>query len=230
MLYQWGYLKEPNKDYSESYHLRTIQGDTLRVEVNRPAGLVRITLTTYDGQRFQSTMSHGVILREMNLSQNLPQDLEEIFSRYRFELSSLPDNQVLRLIGGNYGVLSQFLGKRRDVYEILPSGPVTWQEWLKSLKEKFRGYIKEKLRLARALFFYPPQTSDVWDALLLTLAGGYAYQINYSYLDGGFFLAAASLLNGLVDYFLKKRSPYLPKVILFFLAGFGAIAWGWYYE
>lgn len=231
MLYDWTqFIANTKQEYPEIFLLRTLRGDELKVEVNRAQGLVRITVKEHTGQKWQSVISNGVVLREKDLVLNQNVHLDSILSRYRFDLSSLPDNQVLRLIGGNYGVLTEFLGRGKHINKINLSAVQSRKEWLRSLYSNSILKIKQKFLQLYRVFISPPQWSDIPDIILAGFFTSYAFQLNYSFLESGFFLCLAALLSGIGDYFLKKRSPYLPKVTILFLVGSFALGLGWFYE
>ena len=82
---------------------------------------MRLEIKTLRGEHYESIIKHGVVLREKDLKTGSFSDLDDVISIYRKDFSSLPDTPLLALIGGNYGILTEFLGTAERIV-INPGG------------------------------------------------------------------------------------------------------------
>ncbi len=232
MRYSWSFLKNgEHADFPETYILRTIRGDRLKVEANRLRGMIRIIVEEYNGSRWQSVISNGVVIREVDALSGRSVDLEDILGKYSIDLSSLPDNQILRLIGGNYGVMTEFLGKAERLFELDPNaGWVTFFSWWRNKWQYILAIPQRCLQSLLPMLVYRPRVADLIDAAIIGSLSWLVFQWNYSYLQAGTFACAGALACGLADVFIRHRAPYLMKVLVLFLPGMVAIWLGWHYQ
>ena len=172
------------------------------------------------GDVLESFITNGVVLEEHDLKESRVSDLSEEFTEVGHIISTLPDPKVLRIIGSNYGVVSEFIGKvtqaaNEDV------------QLLKSILLKIAALpslITQKLQSWLKIFWDKPRFWDFVDTSLALAAAWYLYQFNYSYLAAGFTLAAAALASGYADWILRDRAPYALKVVGLSAPGFYIIS------
>lgn len=185
--------------------------DQIQVETNRSLGQVRLEVKTLRGEHYESILRQGVVLREKDLRTGALVDLGEILSIYAKEVSSLPDTPILSLIGGNYGILTEFLGHAERItvsdksfLKKLLGLPKTILQlalrWLKGSRSQW-GHYRRSLKWA-----------DLLDMALISASAYAVYNYNFDYLSTGFTLCTMALLAGLVDWLLRKREPWLLKV------------------
>lgn len=222
--YKWTYIKGRESEFPELYLLHSDLGDRIKVEVNRARKQVRISADTHLGNHIQATISNGVIIREKDLHTGKHLNLDEYFADLHIELSSLPDSQVLGIIGGNYKVLTEFLGtiKAREVVRPTESSSRLLWQWLAKYPQKFWKGCKS---VFRAVFDRP----SLWDALDIGLIGSVAwmsYIWNFNLLFAGFMTCITTLATGVADWALRNRAPYILKVFAFMGPGLAAIYLG----
>jgi hypothetical protein len=146
MRYKWQNMKNPAWDYPELYSTVTVHYDQVKVEANRATGQVRLEVKTLRGEHYESIIKHGVVLREKDLKSGALVDLTDILSIYRKDFSSLPDTPLLALIGGNYGIMTEFLGTAeriivhdRNLFARLKRFIKAIMPWLRALGSPFSG-------------------------------------------------------------------------------------------
>ncbi len=86
-------------------------------------------------------------------------DLTDILSIYRKDFSSLPDTPILELIGGNYGILTEFLGTaERIVIKDSKLSRRLWK-WLIGLPGAFRNLCNN---FGRSFKYYSASARPAW--------------------------------------------------------------------
>ncbi|MDH5720044.1 MAG: hypothetical protein OEZ13_05400 [Spirochaetia bacterium] len=221
MRYSWKYIKGRGGDYPELYFLDSQKKEQIQIEVNRIKGLVKIFIDTLEGEdSFYCVISNGVIIRERDFKTGKNRNLEKEFAQRHIEISSLPDNEVLRVIGGNYGILTQFLGKAER--KIQPD-----LDELNNFFQKILSHPKKLLTTILNIFNFlykscleRPKLSDVLDAALAVSLGFAIYNINFNFLHTSLAAFSCSLFSGYADWLFRKKEPYLLKIILITVPSF----------
>jgi len=209
---KWKYIGERDGDFPEMYLLNE-DGHKIKVELNRVNKQVKIFAETSDGEVLESSITNGVVLDEKNCRTGRKEDLIDEFTALGKYLSAIPDGKVIRLIGGNYGVLSEFIG-RSSRYA---------SEDIKLIKRFIRYLIALPATLFSGFIFWlkdladQPRISDLMDAAIIVTGGYFTYLINYNYVYGGLALIVGALASGYLDWLVRKREPYIFKVLVLFV-------------
>jgi len=221
MRYKWSNVKNAQWDYPEVYTTMTMHYDQIKVEVNRAQGQVRLEIKTLRGEHYESILKHGVVLREKDLKSGSLTDLTDILSIYRKDVSSLPDTPILSLIGGNYGILTEFLGTAERI--VIDNSTLATKSW-RALKNFPRAlYALYRAALADISYYLGSmRRADLIDMALIGAATWGAFTYNFDYLNAGFTLCAMAALTGLVDWLIRRREPWLAKI--YASVGLGAVA------
>lgn len=220
MRYSWKHIKHIAGDFPEQFfwgekskQKNKKETRSIQVEVNRSQGRVRITCSSGENNSYQCVISNGTVLREKNLGNKKTYNIEKEITSFSTDISSLPDNQILELIGGNYGILTEFLGviqksenKKSSLKKIQ-----TVEELLHFLNQKFQNLI-----IFMKDWFHFPSLVDVVDLFFALSFGFWVYQFNFSFLYTGLAMAFASLLTGYIDWLIRNRQPYILKIIVVF--------------
>jgi hypothetical protein len=211
MRYKWQNMKNPAWDYPELYSTVTVHYDQVKVEANRATGQVRLEVKTLRGEHYESIIKQGVVLREKDLKSGALVDLTDILSIYRKDFSSLPDTPLLALIGGNYGIMTEFLGTAeriivhdRNLFARLKRFIKAIMPWLRALGRRSLANVGYYTTAARP--------ADFVDMAIIGTATYAAFAYNFDYLSAGFTLCAMAILAGVVDWLIRKREPWLMKI------------------
>lgn len=229
MRYQWQNMKNPSWDYPEIYSTVTIHYDQIKVEANRSLGQVRLEVKTLRGEHYESIIRHGVVLREKDLKTGALTDLSDILSVYRRDFSSLPDTPILSLIGGNYGIMTEFVGTAERI-------AVNERNFAKKLLRLLRGILPALHKWCRrakgnlGYYLHSASKADFFDAALIGASAYAAFSYNFDYLNAGFALCAVAMLTGLVDWLVRKREPWLAKIYASLLLGGFALYRGYFFQ
>lgn len=226
MRYSWQNIRNTGTEYPEIYLTTTAFGDKIRVDINRAKGLVKLNLKTHDGKEIESVIRNGLILRERNISEKKCYDFLNEFSKHHRDISSLPDTQILRIIGGNYNVLTEFFGTAQRIYLEEPS----FKRWFQNLFTQYR--LKLRTIPYRIKRFFRDITGhlslwDIFDAGIITGVAYISHITAYDYLFTGVVTCMTALLSGVFDWSLRQRAPYLVKIFLTFFPGIYAMYLGY---
>ena len=205
----WKYIQGREGDYPEVYILYS-DGNRIKVEANKEERKVRIYIETMQGEIIQSSIANGVITEEKDILENEVANLDEEFRHLSREISSLPDGKILRLIGGHYGVLTEFLG---SVSTTSGEDAVLLIAILKriiNLPFKLLGAIKRWI----STILERPTVWDIIDVGVVSGMGYLGYLQNFNVAFGSFILMAGALFSGYVDWLFRRKDPYVLKVIL----------------
>jgi len=219
--FHWKYIrpideKNYSGDFPETFRLEIKKNSQIIAEVNRFRGLIRLTAGLPDGSRFQSVISNGTIIREKDLRTGRFRDLENDFLFLKNELSSLPDTEVLRLIGGNYEVLTEFTGTIQKVYK---------KRSFETVGDLFNYFYHLPIRVFRKSsayirsFITLPGFWDIFDTAFCVAIGYGIYQINFNFLHAGLAACIGVLITGFTDMTIRNKSPYVLKLLFVMVPG-----------
>ncbi|MCB1199182.1 MAG: hypothetical protein KDK41_00950 [Leptospiraceae bacterium] len=228
MTYHWKYIKAENLELPEIYFLKNQTGDRIRVETNRLSGMVKIRVEKNDSSLIEATIRNGVLLRELDLSAKAPKDLSDDFQRYRLDLSSLPDTGILRLIGGNYGIMTEFLGSA-EKKAFGPESEVVVKK-IRDLVRKIIGLPFRFLRFLRDGVLQKPRFSDLLDiSFVMGLAAG-VYSINFNAVQSGFLIAVGAFAGVMLDILVRRNDVLLSKFLILGITGVYGLHYGFIYQ
>lgn len=229
MRYKWSNVKNPAWEYPEVYTTMTMHYDQIKVEANRAQGQVRLEIKTLRGEHYESIIKQGVVLREKDLKSGALTDLTDMLSIYRKDISSLPDTPLLELIGGNYGILTEFLGTAERI--VIDNNPVSTRLWrfIKGIVPGFRNLFRRGLA-DFSYYTHSMRKADIFDMTLIGAATYAAFSYNFDYLNAGFTLCIMAALTGLVDWLIRKREPWLIKVYASVALGTVAVYRGFFFQ
>ena len=222
MNYHWKHERFLGFEFPEQYRLEVGENHLIEIKGNPFKGKTKIKITTPQGNCNESTISNGVVINEIDANTNRSKYLENFFASYSREISSLPDNTLLKLIGENYGVLTNFL----DKHDINDDNKKSDLNILLRIPRKLFYILKDYFQI----IFRRPQFSDVIDTFVIALIGFGAYYQNFSYFLSGISTAGAAMFTGYFDWLIRKRPPYLIKIIVASLIG-GYLSYsGFFYQ
>jgi len=230
MKFTWLYSKTQNQEFPEEYSIVTPKNDRIKIEVNKFRSIVNIKLKTENNDLLQSTIHNGMIIREKDLITQKPRNLDKDFRKVHWEVSTLPDDRVLRIIAGNYGVYTRTMAS----LEVKDQNKIQSLLNLKSvLKTKFIDKIKSirkwVINFIKNIFHFP----KYYDIIDFMIFGGLAYaiySINFNLFIAGLIAAIGALISGYSDLLFRKKEPYILKIIFLFFPGIFAVYVGFMFQ
>ena len=218
--FTWKHIKHREGEYPELFVLHSELGDRIKVEFNRHRRLIRMSADTRLGNHIQSVISSGVIIREKDLNTGKSLNLDDHFNDLQMELSSLPDSEVLRAIGGNYGILTEFIGTVENT-TISESRHSKWG----NIPELYEFAVAVPRRIVRSIYSGIRSIWEwptLWDLIDIGAVMGlsyYIFQQNFNFALAGITTIVGAISSGMVDWAFRRRDPYNVKIILMFIPG-----------
>lgn len=219
----WKSSKPITHGYNKSYIAKTPGGDILRVEYNFKEGIVKLSIrnASEKGKEYIAIVKKGTSIREKDISTNSNIPFKKKLLPFRDIFSSIPDDEILKSLGGIYGISiisrgidqedktpdltgefsvkpsipgETFFQRLRRVHPKQPKKPL-WQR----IKERFWGEVH-----------------DLAIGASLSIAIYFNY---YDYIVLGASIAALGFVFGGLDWIVRNRAPLLSKVVLFLIIG-----------
>ncbi len=227
---QYGWKRRPSeiRGYERAIYTTMSNGDYLRVDYNKGDERVRIYVEVQgeDGASYYSVISQGLVTVERNSSGRSARVADNIRKRAE-EFSSIPNEDVLGLLNGNYGIAQNQKAQKEKI-----------QKRKAEFEETKRKYFKRGDVSGRN-----PYTSAEGGAgykkigfidLLDSLAGAglavlFFWLNQYSFLAAGATCAIWGLLIGLFDMIIRDREPFFLKIFLFLISGAALYVYGYFF-
>jgi len=218
---QQTWKKRPSeiRGYQRTFYITSEDGDYIRVDYNLKDKRVRLYVEVEEegGNAYYSVITDGKITAERSVSTGRSFGFSERFRERATIYSTLPNNQVLKLINRNYGIQR---GK-----PVEKEKPRTEKE--KLLQETKKRYFKpdfyqngEEGEAGRKTIFKTLGLVDLVDFMIGLLISVLVFlYFGYSYVAMGVTAAFFGIIIGFVDLFFRGRSPVFTKVIFFLFAG-----------
>ncbi len=230
---QQSWKKRPSeiRGYQRTYYMNSPDGDYLRIDYNLKEKKVRLYVEVENegGNAYYAVITNGKITAERSVSTGRSFGFTDKFVDRSDLYITMPNREVIKLIGGNYGI--QRGGKHAAAEK---AEPKTAKE--KLLRETKRRYFKKEYLAAgeagdeegfRRVFRHL-NLFDIIDLVIGILLAGSAFLFfNYSYLAMGATAAFFGIIIGFVDMFFRDRSPVFTKVIFFLVAGAASYIYGY---
>lgn len=227
---QQTWKKRPSeiRGYQRTFYITAENGDYVRVDYNLKDKRVRLYVEVEEegGNAYYSVITDGKITAERSVSTGRNFGFSERFHERAMIYSTIPNNQVLKLINRNYGI------QRGKAVE--KEKPKTEKE--KLIRETKKRYFKPEFyqggeddESVRRVIFKTLGLSDLIDFMIgLLIAVSVFLYFRYSYLAMGVAAAFFGIIIGFVDMFFRGRQPVFLKVVFFLLAGAALYIYGYF--
>lgn len=213
----WQVRSSDQEGFTRTYFTSTPAGDELEVDFHfaRKMVQIRITLAEEHGRQYTAVIKSGTIIRERDITSRRALDLTSRMYPLREIFGYLPEEMVLRVIDGSYGIPNRpYLdaGERAHRLPIpLFSGQLSLRDRLKKYLDQKREVEGKLSALQRFVRRIPAEISDL--ALGSLLLWGF-FQDYLTLIEFAGFCGFLGIFLGAVDWLWRQRSPFLPKVIL----------------
>ncbi|MCL1910667.1 MAG: hypothetical protein FWG13_00475 [Leptospirales bacterium] len=217
------------KGYKVCYYItdRT-KKDYIRVDANPKFKKVRlyIEVSKQENCPYFSVIVDGKVITEKNMLNNRSSGFSGVFSERASIVSTLPDEDIIELFGGSYGVKSPETAKEGER-----------EKRLRETKEKY--FVKESQpdATARTYSYDDGEKQPFFKSLFIGLIDvilGAALSVSSFFIFGrsftalGVCLALYGAILGGIDFFIREKPSNVFKLLLFLLAGFASFIYGYY--
>ncbi len=228
---QHTWKKRPSeiRGYQRTFYITSEEGDYIRIDYNLKDKRVRlyIEVDAEGGNAYYSVITDGKITAERSVSSGRSMGFSEKFRERAPIFSTLPNNQILKLINRNYGI------QRGRVVEKEKPADEAKEKLIKETKQR---YFKpesfpggEEGASGSGVLFNNLGLVDLIDFMIgLLLAGSVFLFFRYNYMAMGVTAAFFGIIIGFVDMFLRGRSPVFLKVVFFLISGAALYVYGYF--
>lgn len=215
------------KGYQEAFYLTDKKNDYIRVDYNLKEKRVRLYIEVFQegGNAYFSVISQGRITTEKNVSTGRSYGFSDIFADKADIFSTIPNNEVIKLFDGNYGIRESAskLSERQKNFE------ATRKRYFVELRrqdgdQNYNGSYKTTGSLS-----FRDIISGFFDILAgIFLSIGLFYILGYNFIAMGIFAVFYGISIGAIDFFVRERDPSLIKILFFIVAGIASYIYGYY--
>jgi hypothetical protein len=216
------------RGYNRALYVNAEGGDYIRVDYNLKDGRVRIYIEDGEegGNPYYAVISDGRITAERNVTTGRSYNLSEKFNKRAQILSTIPNNEVIKLINKNYGIGEEL----KDVKE---RQLARQRELEETRKRYFREHpyiqIKDEREPVVEKGLEKVRLSDFFDVLIGLIICILVYLYGNSFIAVGIVSAVIGVLVGILDIFFRVREPLLVKNLIFIIAGVVSYIYGYYF-
>ncbi len=226
---QFTWKRRPSeiRGYERAMYTTLDNGDYIRVDYNTSEKIVRIYTEVQEdkGASYYAVINKGRVTAEKNNNGRATGVSERISERAK-EFSTLPNNDVIKLINNNYGISSKGASVKKVKKDRL-------QVERKEITRKYfkpegspyteSGYIAGK-RLRKIGIV------DLFDVLTgIVISGLFFFIGQYDLIAAGAAAVIWGMLLGVFDILLREREPVFIKIFFFLISGAGIYFYSYLY-
>ena len=223
--YFWRRRPSEIRGYNRTLYTTTDDNEYLRVDFDLKGKRIRLYIEDKDegGNPYYSVISNSKITVERNATSGRVSDLHEKFSKRAEIFSTIPNSDVVRLVGGNYGI--GLKTRERFYWRQQPPKTVELVKRKNYVPSYAAGSGSGLLSGKKVKRFYFSDILDIIVGIFLCI-GLYLY--NNSYVTLGVLSAFIGIFVGLLDVFYRGKRLNPIKMILFLSAGMVFYIYGYY--
>jgi len=232
---QW--IHNPSRVYpfTRCYERITDKGIHLKVDYQPAKKLSRLSVKRQGSEReLCSIIKNGEIIREFDSVTEQDIVFSTVIRPYKAIFNTVPNNYVLSILGGVYGLELQTKYQGSQVY--IPSWlrkqfPKTYKEWLQlKIREFWRDIKRKKPKIPLWRRILKRIWGDIFD-FSLALALSVMLYVKYWDLSlVGFYLAAFGILTGFNDWLIRRRNPLFIKIFFITIPAGYLYLYGYMYQ
>jgi hypothetical protein len=214
--------------YQRTLYCTDDDGDYMRIDYNLREKRVRLYIEVHEegGSPYYSVIKNGKITAERSVLSGRTFGFSDKFVERADIFASIPNKEVIKLIGNNYGISDVKQKQQKDAVDAQKK---------KRLEETRKRYFSQEKNpyhqagMAGRVEHKRLKVIDIVDlAAGAGLAAGVFIYLQYSFIAMGVVSAFYGLSIGMVDMFIRERPPLFFKIILFIVFGFISYVYGYY--
>lgn len=226
---QFAWKRRPSeiRGYERALYTTLDNGDYIRIDYNNGDQRARLYVELHEenGASYYSIISQGKITLERNSSGRSTR-VAEVLKERAAEFSTIPNNDVLKLVNNHYGVRSSGSNdipdkekQRQDEIAETRKKYFRQNELNPYSSDEYGDIVQSRISFA-----------DFFDLGTGIAVGGIFFIINqFSFMALGATFAFWGILIGFFDIVLRSREPVFSKIILFLGAGTVFYIYGYFY-
>jgi hypothetical protein len=214
------------RGYNRTLYTTTDDNEYLRVDFDLKEKRIRLYIEDKDegGNPYYSVINNGKITVERNATSGRVSDLHEKFGKRAEIFNTIPNSDVIRLIGNNYGigVKARDRFSYRKEQSAKDSGTLKKKNFIPSYAVGSESNSTVRRKVKR---FYFSDVIDILAGIFLCIA---IYTYNHSFVTLGVLSAFIGVFVGLLDVYYREKRLNILKMILFLIAGVIFYVYGYY--
>ena len=228
--YTW--KKRPSElgGFQHTFYLTDDNKDYLRVDYSIKEKRIRLYVEVFKegGSPYFSIINKGHIGVEKSILTGRNQGFSDVFSSRASIFSTIPSDDVVKLIAGNYGIRTLQQKSENQLTEREKRLEETKRRYFVEIRSRDNSAYSTGANAGRTSSF-SPVISDIFDLLTgIIISLGLFYILEYNFLAMGIFAGFFGLAIGIIDFFIRKARPNLMKILFFFAAGTASYIYGYY--
>ncbi len=223
--YFWRRRPSEIRGYNRTLYLTTDDNEYLRVDFDLKEKKIRLYIEDKDegGNPYYSVINNGKITVERNATSGRVSDLHDKFAKRADIFNTIPNIEVIRLFGGNYGIgvkaKDKFARKEQSAKD-------SEQVRKKNIVPRYAfGSEKETVARRKTKRSYFSDIIDISVGIFLCVA---IYTYNNSFVTLGVLSAFIGIFVGLLDVYYREKRLNIIKMLLFLFAGVIFYIYGYY--
>jgi hypothetical protein len=215
--------------FQNTFYLTDAKNDYVRIDYNLKEKRVRLYVEVFQegGSPYFSIINKGKITVEKNVFSGRSYGFSEVFSNKADVFSTVPDNDVMTLIIGNYGITSPVSKSGQKLNERETRLAETRRKYFLRSDERDNPYLADSKKGKYASL--RPMIGEIVDMLVGAIISlGLFFILEYNFIAMGIFAAFYGIVIGVIDLFIRETRPHLVKVLFFFAAGITSYIYGYY--
>ncbi|MDR3237521.1 MAG: FUSC family protein [Spirochaetia bacterium] len=211
------------RGYQSAYYLTDDKNDYIRIDYNTKVKKIRlyVEIAKEGSCPYFATITEGRVIAEKNMLTKRSFGFSQIFASKAGIISTIPDESMLKLFAGNYGI---------------PAAAVkeTKEKRLRETKEKY--FAKKEVSAAQSYYSDDKNTGlsvkglfkDFFETILgAVLSIGVFYFLDNSFIAMGICAAFFGVIMSIFDLFIRGKSNPI-KSLFFFVTGIILYIYGYY--
>lgn len=227
MQFTWKRRPSEIRGYERTMYTTLDDGDYIRVDYNTGEKIVRLYVEVQKEKStsYYAVISKGRVTVEKN-SNGRSARVTEVMSERAKEFSTLPNNDVLKLINNNYGIFkSKSPAKNLNKERLNVERQEITRKYFKEDENPYNGSEGAGRVTAGKIGLV-----DLIDTLTGILVSGVVFFIGqYDLMVAGVTAVIWGMLLGIFDILLREREPVFIKIIFFLISGMGIYFYSYIY-
>jgi hypothetical protein len=207
------------RGYHRTLYINLDNGDYLRVDYNLQDKKVRIYVedSGEGGNAYFSIIKNGVITLEKSVASGRAAGFSDKFISRSEVFSTIPNAEVIKVIGGNYKIGDLSEVKKSSDIEVIKKKYFRHEIDQKSNKEPSFSGISGNIKFID----FVDVVIGVFGSLLIFIF------LNFNFMVTGVITAFYGLILGFIDIFFRERNPLILKILFFIFGGIFIYIYGY---
>lgn len=215
------------RGYERAMYTTLDNGDYIRVDYNTGEKIARLYVEVMKekGAAYYSVVNKGKVTVEKN-NNGRPARVADVISERAEDFSSLPNNDVLKIINNNYGISkkeSSLKNLRQERIKI--ERQEIKRKYFRDEENPYKPGGHSSQRQIKKIGII--DLVDTLTGILICIF--FFFMGQYDLMAAGITAIIWGMLLGVFDILLREREPVFLKIVFFLISGIGSYLYGYIY-